>query len=182
MILSSTMEFGLVQRLAYPGHALRRAPRLLMSDCETTIAVARKACLHPRPGVYPISGIICSQGGHLMARQMAKAFSSAYTPRHLCRSGILASLLKAVQSKKAPLPMYLGEGGIASSTRAAQFIKALTRIVWRVVGRRTSLRLVHKGEFRNFLHIGVAKVYTLKQSATVARVRSNSYKMLCEQG
>ena len=31
---------------------------------------------------------------------------------------------------------------MASSTRAAQFMKALTRIVWRVVGRRTSLRLV----------------------------------------
>ena len=28
---------------------------------------------------------------------------------------------------------------MASSTGAAQFIKALTRIVWRVVGRRTSL-------------------------------------------
>ena len=38
--------------------------------------------------------------------------------------------------------MYLSEGGMASSTRAAQFMKALTRIVWRVVGRRTSLRLV----------------------------------------
>ena len=71
---------------------------------------------------------------------------------------------------------------MASSTRAAQFIKALTRIVWRVVGRRTSLRLVQctKGEFRNFLNIGVAKVYTLKQSATVARMCSDSYKMLCE--
>ena len=39
---------------------------------------------------------------------------------------------------------------------------------------------VHKGEFRNFLNLGVAKVCTLKQSATVARMRSNSYKMLCE--
>ena len=29
---------------------------------------------------------------------------------------------------------------------------------------------VHKGEFRNFLNLGVAKVYTLKQSATVARM------------
>ena len=38
--------------------------------------------------------------------------------------------------------MYLSEGGMASSTRAAQFMKALTRIVWRVIGRRTSLRLV----------------------------------------
>ena len=38
--------------------------------------------------------------------------------------------------------MYLSEGGMASSTRAAQFMKALTRIAWRVVGRRTSLRLV----------------------------------------
>ena len=76
--------------------------------------------------------------------------------------------------------MQLSEGGMASSTRAAQFIKALTRIVWRVVGRRTSLRL-QEGEFRNFLNIGVAKVYTLKQSATIARMRSNSYKMLCER-
>ena len=49
---------------------------------------------------------------------------------------------KTVQSRKALLPMYLSEGGMASSTRAAQFMKALTRIVWRVVGRRTSLRLV----------------------------------------
>ena len=35
---------------------------------------------------------------------------------------------------------------------------------------------VHKGEFRNFLNIGVAKVHTLEQSATVARMRSNSHK------
>ena len=42
--------------------------------------------------------------------------------------GILASLSKALQSKKASLPMYLNEGGIASSTRPAQFKKASTRI------------------------------------------------------
>ena len=36
---------------------------------------------------------------------------------------------------------------------------------------------VHKGEFRNFLNMGVAKVYSLKQSATVACMRSESYKM-----
>ena len=34
---------------------------------------------------------------------------------------------------------------------------------------------VHKGEFRNFLNLGVAKVYTLKQSATVACMRSESF-------
>ena len=56
------MEFVLVWLLAYPGLALRRAPRLLRSDCETTIAVARKAYYHPSPGVYPMSGIICNQG------------------------------------------------------------------------------------------------------------------------
>ena len=39
---------------------------------------------------------------------------------------------------------------------------------------------VRKGEFWNFLNIGVAKVYTLKQSATVACMRSDSYKVLCE--
>ena len=33
---------------------------------------------------------------------------------------------------------------------------------------------VHKGEFRNFLNLGVAKVCTLKQSATVPRMRSNT--------
>ena len=60
-----------------PGLALRRAPRLLMGNCETAIAVARTACFHPRLEVYPMSGIICSQGGHLIAGQMAKAFSSA---------------------------------------------------------------------------------------------------------
>ena len=140
MILSSPVEFGLVWLLANPGLALRRAPRLLMSDCETAMAVARKACCHPSPGVYPMSGIICSQGGHLIAEQMAKAFSSAWTPRHLCLPGILASLLKAVQSKKALFQCISVRAGW--QTRAAQFIKALTGIVWRVVGRRTSLRPV----------------------------------------
>ena len=37
---------------------------------------------------------------------------------------------------------------------------------------------VHKGEFRNFLNLGVAKVCTLKQSATVACMRSESYKCI----
>ena len=47
-----------------------------------------------------------------------------------------------MQSKKALLAMYLSEGGMASSGRAAQFIKALTLMVWSVGGRLTSLRLV----------------------------------------
>ena len=75
--LALLMVFGLLWLLAYSGLELRRAPRLLMSDSETAIAVVREACLHPRPGVYPMSGIICSQGGHLISGQMAKAFSSA---------------------------------------------------------------------------------------------------------
>ena len=37
---------------------------------------------------------------------------------------------------------------------------------------------LHKGKFRNFFN--VAKIYTLKQSTTVTRVRSNSRKMLRE--
>ena len=89
-----------------------------------------------------MSGIMCSQGGHLIPGQMAKAFSSAYIPRHLCRPGNLTILRSAVQSKKALLAMYLSEGGMASSGRAAQFIKALTLMVWRVGGRMTSRRLV----------------------------------------
>ena len=39
---------------------------------------------------------------------------------------------------------------------------------------------VHKGEFRNFFNVGVAEVNTLKQSATVTRMRSNSCKKLRE--
>ena len=76
------------------------------------------------------------------------------------------SLLKAVQSKKDLLPMYLSEGGMASSTRAAQFMKALTMKSSRKENF-SEASAVHKGELRNFLYLGVAKVYTLKQSATV---------------
>ena len=68
---------------------------------------------------------------------------------------------------------------MAISTRAAQFIKALTRIVWRVVGRRTSLRLVQCTKVNSGIpQPWCCKVYTLKQSATVARMGSNSHKML----
>ena len=111
-------------------------------DCgETTGCYIQTGSLQAKPETYPVSGIMCSHGGHRMFGQMAKAFSSAQTPRHCCRPG-MTSLLKAVQSKKALLAMYLSEGGIASSGRAAQFMKALTLMVWRVIGRLTSLRLV----------------------------------------
>ena len=73
--LTLLVVFGLLWLLAFSGLELRRAPRLLMSDSETAIAVVREACLHPRPGVYPMSGIICSQGGHLISGQMAKKHS-----------------------------------------------------------------------------------------------------------
>ena len=75
MILSSIHEFGLLWLLAYSGLELRRAPMMDVSG--PAIAVIREARLHPRPEVYPMSGIICSQGGHLISGQMAKAFSSA---------------------------------------------------------------------------------------------------------
>ena len=39
MILSSPMEFVLVWLLAHPGLALRRAPRLLMSNCEILFSI-----------------------------------------------------------------------------------------------------------------------------------------------
>ena len=83
--------------------------------------------------------------------------------------------------KKALLPMYFSEGGMASSTRAAQFMKALTRIVWsRRQENFSEASAVHKGEFRNFFNVGVAEVNTLKQSATLTRMRSNSCKILRE--
>ena len=73
----------------------------------------------------------------------------------------MASLLKAVQSKKALLPMYFSEGdgklnkgctvhegfnsNCMESRRKENFSKASA---------------VHKGEFRNFFNHGVTKVYT----------------------
>ena len=49
------VEFGLLWLLAYSGLELRRAPRLLMGDGETAIAVVREACLHPEAArfLYP---------------------------------------------------------------------------------------------------------------------------------
>ena len=60
--------------------------------------------------------------------------------------------------------MYLSEGGMASSTRAAQFIKALTRIVWRVVGRRTSLRLVQCTKVNS----GISSTLVLQRSTLLS--------------
>ena len=85
-------------------------------------------------------------------------------PRHLRVPGILTSLRRAVQSKKALLPKNLREGGMASSTRAAQFIKALTRIVWRVAGRRTSLRLVQWTKVNS----GISSIMVLQRSTLLS--------------
>ena len=71
------MEFVLARSLTYLGLTLRRVPSLLASNCDAALAAAKKACFHPRPGVCPMSGIMCSQGGHRITGQMAKAFSSA---------------------------------------------------------------------------------------------------------
>ena len=56
MILSSTVELGLAWLLAYPGLALRRAPRLLMGDCEAAIAVAERLVLIQDQGYIPCPG------------------------------------------------------------------------------------------------------------------------------
>ena len=64
--------------------------------------------------------------------------------------------------------MYLSEGGVASSGRAAQFMKALTLMVWRVIGRLTSLRLVQCTKVNSCLFdLCVGKVNFLEQVATV---------------
>ena len=86
---------------------------------------------------------MCSHGGHRIAGQMAKAFSSAQIPLHLCRPGSLTNRRSALQKGSAAL----NEGGRASSGSAAQFMKAFTLMVWSVVGRLTSqASAVHKGE------------------------------------
>ena len=64
-----------------------------------------------------------------------------------------------MQSKKALLAMYLSEGGMASSGRAAQFIKALTLMVWRV-GGLTSLRLVQCTKANSW----ISSIFVLERS------------------
>ena len=71
--------------------------------------------------------------------------------------GILASLFKAVQSKKALLPMYLSEGGIASSIRLHSS--------WRVVGRSTSLRLVQLTKVNS----GISSTVVLQRSTLLSK-------------
>ena len=53
---------------------------------------------------------------------------------------------------------------MASSTRAAQFIKALTRIVWRVVERRISLRLVQCTKVNS----GISSTVVLQRSTLLS--------------
>ena len=71
--------------------------------------------------------------------------------------------LKAVQSKKALLAMYVSEGGVASSGRTAQFMKALTRTAWSL--RKTNFfeaRAVRKSKFLCFLDLCARKVNILE--------------------
>ena len=65
-----------------------------------------------------------------------------------------------MQSKKALLAMYLSEDGMASSGRAAQFMKALTLMVWRVGGRLTSLRLVQRTKVNSW----ISSIFVLERS------------------
>ena len=70
---------------------------------------------------------------------------------------------------------------MASSTRAAQFIKAFTRIVWRVAGRKTSLRLVQWTKVNSGISsIVVLQRSTLLSSRQLSHACSNSYEVLWE--
>ena len=127
--------------------------------------MGREARLHPRPEVYPMSGIICSQGGHLISGQMAKAFFLLHRLLAIC--ACLASWRASSRqcSPKRPHFPCISEGGIASSIRAAQFMKALTRIVWRVVGRSTSLRLVQFTKVNS----GISSTVVLQRSTLLSK-------------
>ena len=139
MFLSSSVEFVLVCLLAYPGLTLRRAPRPLTS-------LRHRACCGQKSLFSSKTRGIPHVRDHMQPGWPSHSRTNG--EKHSLQHGLLAiyaflaSWQKTVQSRKALLPMYLSEGGKASSTRAAQFMKALTRSVWRVVGRRTSLRLV----------------------------------------
>ena len=57
----------------WPTLDLWRMPRLSTSNCDTTHAAAKKGLFSSKTRVYPMSGIMCSQGGHRIAGQMAKS-------------------------------------------------------------------------------------------------------------
>ena len=64
---------------------------------------------------------------------------------------------------------------MASSTRAAQFMKALTRIVWRVIGRRTSLRLVQCTKANS----GISSTWVLQRSIFLSFQSSRQLSHAC---
>ena len=59
-------------------------------------------------------------------------------------------------------------------------MKALTRIVWSFLGRRTSVRLVQctKAKFLYFFYLCVGKVNILEQVTIITSVRSHDYEAL----
>ena len=77
---------------------------------------------------------------------------------HLCLPGILTSLLKSAiwEGPTSDVPQRGGNGKL----QELQFMKALTRIVWRVVGRRTSLRLVQCTKANS----GISSTWALQRS------------------
>ena len=80
-------------------------------------------------------------------------------------TGSLTTLLRVAQSRKALLPIYFNEGGMASSNRAAQFIKALTRMVCSVGGKLTSLRLVQCANVNSW----ISSTFVLERSTCLSR-------------
>ena len=134
-------------------------PRLLTSTYDAALAATQKRVLfssktrgvpHVRDHVQPGWPSYSRTNGESVFFSMD---SSPFVPSW-----------EAVQSKKAQLPMCLSEGGIASSTRAAQFIKASTRVVRRVVGRRTSLRHVQCTKVNS----GISSTLVLQRSTLLS--------------
>ena len=121
-----------------------------------------------------MSGIICSQGGHLISGQMAKEFSSAWT------SPFVPSW-RASQKQCNPRKPHFQCISVKEDCKlnwGCTVHKGFNLDCMESSGKKnfSEASAVHEGEFRNFFNIGVAKVHTLEQSATV--MRSNSCKML----
>ena len=90
------------------------------------LGLNREEFLQARPDTCPCLGSYATRAAIASLGRWRRRFPPRRFLSICAGPGNLTSLRSAVQSKKALLAMYLSEGGIASSDRAAQFMKALT--------------------------------------------------------
>ena len=128
-----------------------------------------------------MSGIICSQGGHLI-RTNGKSIFFGINSSPFSSSRHLGEPLEGSAIQESPTSNIFQRGRDGQLNKGCTVHKDFNSNC--MESRRkenfSEAGAVYKGEFRNFFNVGVEEINPLEQSATVTRVRSNSCKILRE--